>query len=793
MLINYIKVLFRNLKRNKTFSILNLLGLSAGWIAFILIMLYVKYEQSYDQQHEKKDRIYRVVMQELENYYFGTNYFCVTQAPLAPTLKEEFPTIVNAARVWWRSNAIVAVDDQTFFEPKVFGVDADAFSIFSFSVLAGNKEEFLKDKYTAVLTASIAAKYFGESNPIGQIIKYKDEHPFTVVGVIEDMPKNTHFQMDIIVDFETLTAVEDRPLDRWNNSSFYTYIALQEGESASVIEAQLPDFVKKYIDKEDKVETQLILQPLTEIYLKSKANFEIGPTNDSQKLSIYTIVAFLILLIAGINYINLSTAKGFKRAKEVGIRKTIGASRRNLVFQFLGESFALTCLSLALALAFINAILPSFSAFVGVDLSLSTLEQQWLIPFIAASCLSLAFFSGIYPSFVLSSFRPVEVLKSTLLVGSKKSILRNALVVTQFSISAILIISAIIISRQLHFIQEKDLGFSRDQILVVKIRDQKLLDEDLGIFKAELAKLPTVKNVASGSSLPNDFTSSSDADWPGKADEINIPLYTAYADHEYLNLFDMEVVEGRKFSRELGDDEQSMLLNETAVKVLGWDNPIGRQMITWRGDTASVVGVVKDFHQHSLQLAISPLQLFLGDYYAEDVAIKITSEDLATTLSSIKKVHDEFSNAYPFEYVFFDEVFAQAYEKDLKTSQMANWFTALIILIACLGLYGLSLFITELRVKEVGIRKVLGASVSSLLVLLSREFLQLVFLAFLIAIPISIYVMNQWLENFAYHISIGFTHFIWTLTAMLIITILTVGYRTLRAATNNPVEALAQE
>ncbi len=793
MLINYIKVLFRNLKRNKTFSVLNLLGLSAGWVAFILIMLYVKYEQSYDQQHEKKDRIYRVVMQELENYYFGTNYFCVTQALLAPTLKEEFPTIANAARVWWRSNAIVAVDDQPFFEPKVFGIDAEAFSIFSFKVLAGNKEKFLNDKYTAVLTASTAAKYFGESNPIGQVIKYKNEHPFTVVGVIEDMPKNTHFQMDVIVDFETLTVVEDRPLDRWNNSSFYTYIALQEGASASAIEAQLPGFVKKYIDKEEKEETRLILQPLTDIYLKSKANFEIGPTNDSQKLRIYSIVAFLILLIAGINYINLSTAKGFKRAKEVGIRKTIGASRRNLVFQFLGESFALTGLSLFLALAFINAILPSFSAFVGVELSLNTLEQQWLIPFIAISCLSLAFFSGIYPAFVLSSFRPVEVLKSTLLVGNKKSILRNALVVTQFSISAILIISAIIISRQLHFIQEKDLGFSRDQILVVKIRDQKLLDENMGVFKAELAKLPTVKNVASGSSLPNDFTSSSDADWPGKADEVNIPLYTAYADHEYLNLFDMEVVEGRKFSKELGDDEQRMLLNETAVKVLGWDNPIGRKMITWRGDTASVVGIVKDFHQHSLHLAISPLQLFLGDYYAEDVAIKIASEDLATTISSIKEVHDEFASAYPFEYAFFDEVFAQAYEKDLKTSQMANWFTALIILIACLGLYGLSLFITELRVKEVGIRKVLGASVSSLLLLLSKEFLQLIFLAFVIAIPISVYVMNQWLENFAYHISIGFTHFIWTLSAMLVITILTVGYRTLRAATNNPVEALAQE
>ncbi len=793
MLVNYLKVLFRNLKRNKTFSILNLLGLSAGWIAFILIMLYVKYEHSYDQYHEKKDRVYRVVMQELENYYFGTNYFCVTQAPLAPTLKEEFPIIANAARVWWRSNSIVAVGDQTYFEPKVFGIDGEAFSIFSFEVLAGNQAEFLKDKYTAVLTASTAAKYFGESNPIGQVIQYKKEHPFTVVGVIADMPKNSHFRMDVIVDFETLTTVEDRPLDRWNNSSFYTYIALEEGANASVIEEGMPAFVKKYIDKEDKIETKLILQPLTDIYLKSSANFEIGPTNDGQKLRIYTIVAFLILLIAGINYINLSTAKGFRRAKEVGIRKTIGASRKNLIFQFLGESFALTCVSLALALTIINVSLPSFSAFVGVELSLSTLNQQWLIPFIAISCVSLAFFSGIYPSFVLSSFRPVEVLKSTLLLGNRKSILRNALVVTQFSISAILIISAIIISRQLHFIQEKDLGFSKDQILVVKIRDQKLLEENLSVFKAELAKLPPVKNVASGSSLPNDFTSSSDANWPGKADELNIPLYTAYADHEYLNLFEMEVVEGRKFSKEHGDDEQSMLLNETAVKALGWDNPLGRKMITWRGDTASVVGIIKDFHQHSLHLAISPLQLFLGDYYAEDVVIKIAPEDLAATINSIKSVHDEFSNGYPFEYSFFDEVFAQAYEKDLKTSQMANWFTALIILIACLGLYGLSLFITELRVKEVGIRKVLGASVSSLLFLLSREFLQLIFLAFLIAIPISVYVMNQWLENFAYHISIGFTHFIWTLSAMLFITVLTVGYRTLRAATNNPVEALAQE
>lgn len=795
MLFHYLKVLLRTLWRNKTYTSLNILGLTGGMIAFLLIALYVQYEFSFDQYHTQKDRIYRVVKQQVGNEYMGTDHFAVTPAPLASTLQEEYPEVLAATHLFVRKNNLIGVGDQTYLENKVFGASQEIFDIFSIDIVSGNQAELLTRKYSGVISRSLAQKYFGDVSPIGQTIRYKDAHPFTVMGVMEDMPANGHFQIDLILDFEAMMDSEIPNMKSWRNSSFYTYCLLQEGTNPADLEAKFPALVAKYFNENyagiDEP-SRLYLQALPTIHLHSAINFEINPNGDIRTLRMLTLIAILILLIAGINYINLSTAKAFRRAREIGIRKTVGAQRGQLIIQFLGESFFLTGCSLLLALTVVHYLLPGFSNFVDRELSLSPFEQLWLTPFLLLTFLLVGLLSGTYPALILSAFQPLTTLKNNISSGQKKSFLRNTLVVTQFSVSAALIISTLVIARQLNFIQTKDLGFNREQVIVLNIRDFDLRKKT-PILKEELLKIPEVKMVSAATSMPNFFDSTTGADWPGRPEDVDIRLYTGLADYDYLDLFEMELVEGRGFSRAYGDESNSVLLNESALKALGWEEePLGRQMITWGGDTASVVGVLKDFHHNSLHLSITPMQLFFEEA-SRQIAVKVSGRNLPETIAAIEAAQQQFSPNYPVEYQFFEETFEATYRNEVRVGKMARWFTLLIIVIACLGLYGLSAFTLETRTKEVGIRKILGASVSSLLLLLSRNFLLLILLAFLIAAPVAYYLMAQWLQNFAYHIDIGFTVFIWTLAAMIAITLLTVGYKTLKAATNKPVEALQQE
>ncbi|PHN05073.1 ABC transporter permease [Flavilitoribacter nigricans] len=791
MLFHYSKILLRTLWRNKTYTALNLLGLTVGMIAFLLIMLYVQYEISFDQHNAQKDRIYRVIKREVGNAYFGTDYFAVTPAPLAPTLQEEFPEVEAATRIFKKREVLLSSDRFSALEPAVYGLAPETFDIFTFTAKAGDLASFRSGNSAAVLSASYARKYFGDADPIGQTLRYKGDHAFTVVGVIEDMPANAHFRMDVMVDFTTLAKLENRSLGNWQSSSFFTYFLLDDRADPDKLAAKLPELIGKYISpNEEESSTQFHLQPLLDIHLHSTANFDIGPTSDSQNLYIYALIAFLILLIACINYINLSTARSFRRAREVGIRKTVGAHKSHLILQFLGESFALSLGALVIAYAAVSYLLPGFSRFVGSELSLAPWKDPWLLPALTAIFGAVGLLSGAYPALVLSSFNPVSALKGKL-TGNRRSALRNVLVVTQFAVSAGLVISTLIITRQLKFIQEKDMGYQRDQIMVINLPDPALMD-DLPVLKAELAKIPEVRMVSSASSMPNSINSNSGAQWPGKPNDVDIMLYGGYVDYDYTKLFELELVAGRHFSREYGDESKSVLLNESAARALGWEEPLGKNLISWSGDTATVVGILKDFHQHSLHLSIAPLQLFFKDEEYQ-LAVKVSGSQLEETIGAIESTYKQFSRDYPFDYRLFDEVFAAAYTNDQKTATMANWFTLLIILIACLGLYGLSAFTTEMRIKEVGIRKVLGASVSSLIILLSRQYLSLVLLSFVIAIPLAYWVMSEWLNNFVYHISIGATIFLWTFFAMIAITLLTVGYKTFMAAIRRPVDAISTE
>jgi len=532
------------------------------------------------------------------------------------------------------------------------------------------------------------------------------------------------------------------------------------------------------------------LQELDRIHLHSDIHFDIAPTTDVKRLYIFSTIALLILLIACINYMNLATARAAMRAKEVGIRKVAGAHRYNLIVQFLGESMLFTFISLLLSLLIIALVLPFFEAFIELDLSINLYTNPKLFTLLLAICGFVGIVSGSYPAFALSAFKPITVLKGSFTKSVRGSKLRNVLVITQFAISGCLIMATLIVTQQLTFIHDKDMGYHRENIVTMKLNDWSLM-EKIPVFKEELNRVPGVIQVTSSSNYPNNITSSNEINWPGKPEEINWAIYTGRVDYNFIDLYDIEIIEGRNFSREFGDENGAVLLNETAAKSLEWDNPIGRELSNWR-DTCTIVGIMKDFHQHSLHQKIMPLQLFFNDnqWY---VSMKISGENIEETLEGIKKTKESFSDKYPFNYTFFDDEFDNAYKTEQKTEKMARWFTFITIIIACLGLYGLAAFTAEQRIKEVGIRKVLGAPIFHLVYLLSRDFTWLVLISFLISTPISYFSMKGWLNDFAYHINIGVVTFLVTLIVMLLVAWVTVSYRTFRVANSNPVNSLRDE
>ncbi len=793
MLINNFKIILRSFRKNTSYTFLNILGLTSGLVVFILITLYTSYELSYDSQHENSDRIFRVYQRQKGNIYQGSDRFAVTAIPMAPALMADYPEVAYATRFDDFYNVLIKANDETFLEPNLYATDPETFKMFTFEVLHGELESFLVEKNTAVLAESAAIRLFGKTDVVGEIIHFRNEHPMTVVGVIKDMPENSHFVMSIILQFESVSQILERNMTRWNNNSYYTYLMLVEGADVKELQSKMPEFRAKYADDpidEDGQSTTFTLQPLPEVHFTQGVNFDIAPSSDPQKLYIYLGIAFMVLIIAGINYVNLATARSIDRTKEIGIRKVVGAQSGNLIFQFLLESFLLVFFSMVLSMVLLLLILPPFSQFIDRPLSLDFSEPLlWL--FLLVLAVGLSVLAGLYPSWILKSFKPVAALKGKGEIKQRGGLFRNVLVVFQFAISSGLIISATVLSEQLRFIQNKDMGYVRDQIVVINIRDRSIRDQ-ISVFNDEIRKIPGVVSVAGGSSLPNNISSSTNARWPGKDKDLTVPIYTGRVDYDYFDLFEMEFVAGRPFDREIESDKNAVVLNQSAVKAIGWDEPLGKQYITNNGDTGRVIGILKDFNQHSLRLDIEPLQLFFRESHSR-IAVKIEGDNLKEALNSIEESFNGFNPEYPFSYNYFDDIFDRAYLSDIKTGKLAQWFTLLTILVACLGLYGLAAHKVQQRIKEVGVRKVLGASVTSILGLLSRDFIKLLIIAFLIAAPLAYYVMDGWLNGFAFHITIGGLTLFVTLAMMILVAGLTVGYRTYRAAVRNPVEALRDE
>jgi putative ABC transport system permease protein len=798
---NYLVVAWRNLKKGKAYSALNILGLAVGMAVFILILLFVRYELSYDRYHENGRNIYRVVQEQPGNYYLGSNVFAVTPGPLAAAMVQDFPEVLKATRIDDWSDVLVRVGEKTFLEKKVHWSDPQTFEIFSFPIIRGDRASALKNPSSVLLSESAAARLFGYADPVGRTIimqAYEMDSEFRVAGVFRNIPVNSHFVMDIVAPFETMGKIQEIDLTRWGSNSYYTYVLLRDGADPRALEAKLVPFIAKYEAergwKHEDQHSRYFLQALNRIHLHSRANFDMGLIGDARFVLLFASIAVLVLVIACVNYMNLATARSLKRAREVGLRKVVGAGKAQLVRQFLGDSVALTSSAVILAVGLVLAALPSFRAFVERDIAFNPFRDLALMPALVFLAAVVGVVAGSYPAFFVSAFRPVAALKGSGASRAKGRGFRNALIVFQFAASIALIVCTLGVRNQLRYIRNTDMGYDRDQILVLVPRGG--IRTGLEAFKTELRRNPAVLGVASSSCLPNNVTSSTSANWPGRPEDLEIPIYLIEADYDFADLYGLKLSQGRDFSRDFPSDARgAFLINESAQKALGWDDPVGREFSHNQRNkaTGKIVGVLKDFHMHSLHLPIMPLYVFLDPARTNRISIKIRGGNISETLAFVRKTWERFAPEYPFEFSFFDEIFDRAYRVERRLGTMFSAFAGLAVLIACLGLLGLASFTAEQKTKEIAIRKVLGASSSGIVVLLSREFLKWVVAANLVAWPIGYFAMRTWLQNFAYRIDLTISMFLGSALAAFFIAAAVISVQTYRAATANPAESMRYE
>ena len=796
MVKNYLKIAFRNLFKQKLYAVVNIVGLAVGLACVILILRYVQYELSFDTFHEKADQIHRIVQRQPGNVFLGSDHFAVTPAPLAQTLVSEFPEVLYATTID-SYNALLSHSDQHFYEDGL-RADEHVFQVFTFPMIQGNPETALAEPNTIVLTASLAAKIFGDEDPMGKILIHQNEDPFTVTGVIEDVPANAHFTFSYITSIRSQeNYVSNLERNSWNSNSWFTYFVVQEDVSQDQLQAKMPAFTQKYLaDDEDDPDdpnerNQYIVQALTSIHLYSHVNFEMSANNDIKYIYLFSAIALVILLIACVNYMNLATARSITRAKEVGMRKVVGAHRGQLIRQFIGESMLMVFFALVLALILVHVLLPIFGRLVERDLALNYAEEGWLLLGLGGIGLVVSLFAGSYPALFMSALRPIHVLKGALGRGVRRSRLRSLLVVGQYTISIVLVIGSLVIYQQLRFIQNKELGYDREHVVVMPIRD-RAVRQNTETIKNELRRHADVISVSTSSHLPARIASSTTVErWEGSSEGDELAIYQANIDYDFLDVFELELAEGRNYSRDFPSDTVgAFLLNETAVKALGWDTAIGKQFHYWRTD-GPVIGVVKDFHMHSLHQPIQPLMLRLGGW-VRHLSVKIRPQDIPGTLDFLEETMAQFS-PYPFEYEFLDETFDQLYKTELRLGEAFGYFTLLALLIASMGLFGLAAFAAERRTKEIGVRKVMGASVPGVILLLSKGFTKLVAVAFVLAAPVAYFAMNHWLEDFAYRVDLSWPIFVVAGLAALLVSWLSVGYQSMKAARVNPVESLRYE
>ena len=794
MLKNYFKIAIRNLRKYKGYMFVNIVGLAAGIAVCLLIFQYVSHELSYDRYHEKSDHIYRITMKRTDTHY------AVTPSMISPTLQRLYPEIKSGVRIYNSGSyrpLTIRRDDRIFEERSFAYADSSLFDIFSFDLLAGNPETALTRPNTIVINRDMARKYFGDESPVGKSLQVNDRE-FEVTGVMDKIPANSHFRFDFFASMNTLgdwTVLHD---NAWRAANFYTYMVIDESASVMQIQQNVNDYLNSRLADNDFVTSlELQFEPLTDIHLYSEVQNDIAVQGDIRYVFAASAIAVLILLIACINYMNLATARSVRRSREVGIRKVLGSDRRRLIGQFFGETAFMTSLALLVSILLAELFIPWFNRLTGKTLSVNYSSLQFWTMLLGTGSL-VTLIAGSYPALMLSSFKPAVVLKGTNVAGGN-SRLRKALVVFQFAASVFLIITTLVIYRQVNFFQQKELGYKQDNVLVLTASNE--VETRFDAFRSELVKVPGAVGAAMASQTPTNIRAGYGLDVEGLEEEQNFIVKGLRVNPDLTEILNIEMAAGQPFTRgdfdrantEQDDPQYTFLANESTARYYGLkpEELVGRRA-TLSGRTGIIKGVVKDFHFTSLHQPISPLIMFPQDGFNR-LMISFKTTDVQQTLADTRKLWSRMFPQQPFDYRFLDQEYNALYQQEIRAGNTFISFAVLAIFIACLGLVGLASYMLERRTREIGVRKVLGATATHILTLFSRDFVMLVMLGYLIALPLSWYAMNRWLQNFAYRIEPGLMIFLAAGGLVVILTLATVSYHALKAVRLDAVQSLKRE
>ncbi|MEP6950767.1 MAG: ABC transporter permease [Ginsengibacter sp.] len=807
MIKNYFKTAFRNLVKNKFYTFINITGLAVGIATCLLILLYVLDELSYDRYNVNAGRIYRVN----NEVRFGYNHFDLAIAPamMGPTMVKEFPQVEQYTRIQWYGSFMVRKGNEILREDRVAYGDSTLFDVFSLHMIAGDPKTALKEPHSLVLNESMAKKYFNSTDVVGKNMLINDTGNYKITAVIKDIPEQSHF------NFHFFVATSEKPdsrNDNWLSENWSTYILLKKNADVKKLEPELNKMMDRYVGPELKGVTNLTLDefhksggyvrasltPLTDIHLHSNKTGELEGNGNVQFVYIFSAIAMFILLIACVNFMNLSTARSSNRAKEVGVRKVLGSLRKNLVQQFLTESVLISFVSMIFAVLIAWMLLPYFNQLTGKSILATKLFQPKMLLSLLMLMLAVGLLAGSYPAFFLSAFQPIDVLKGKLAAGFKRSWLRNGLVIFQFFISIILIIGTVVIYNQLNYIRAKDIGFNRNQVLVINNTDA--LGDQAKTFRNELLQISGVQKATMTGYLPTDYDRSNDAFFtsPALDPKSAIAMQVWEVDENYIPTLDMKLLEGRNFSLQFLTDSTGIIINEAAAKFLATKDLLNKKIYriadlkTKKLDEYHIIGVIKNFNFSSLRDVVTPLVLRFGKDNI-NISVRINASDIPAVIALIKNKWQTMAPEQPIDYSFMDEQFNKLYTTEQKTGQIIITFALLAIIIACLGLFGLVTYAAEQRTKEIGIRKVLGANVRNIVTMIARDFLTLVIIASVIAFPVAWWAMNKWLQDFAYRINISWWIFVVAGLLAVIIALATIIFQAIKAAIANPVKSLRTE
>lgn len=799
MLFNYLKVALRNISKQKFYSLINILGLAIGLAICLIIMLFIKDELSYDRHHSNADRIYRALM------VWGKQNGEGMRSPigpyrLLPALKTDFPELDEVIRIVSASGSLVTYENVDYQEEHMFFADKELFKMFDYELLQGDEETALAEPFTMILSESTAKKYFGTQDPMGKSLIVDGDQNVMITGVFKDNAHNSHLTADIFVSMETgKTVFNQLVLNNWGEGSSYTYILLPEGTTAGHLAERIPAFLEKNMGEGSSEGVGIDLQKMTDIHLYSNLPGEIQANSDIRYIYISSAIALFIILLASINYMNLATARSIKRALEIGVRKTLGAPRAALIGQFLSESVMIAVFSLVLAFALALLSLPAFNSFMDKQLTLNPLVNPEILLFFVGLTLLVGVISGSYPAFYLSSFQAMGVIRENFSQGTS-GLLRKFLVIFQFAISIILIFATVVVFRQWDFLKHKDLGMNQENLIMVPIPD---LDQYQSL-KTQLLANPNILDVgASNKQLTGRLSSNlgfkAEQYEPDPNGNNSIKIVTT--DHDFLRTLDVEFAAGRNFSREfVSDDTSAFILNQAAVDKIGWEDAIGKWFETsefnnggWVPRTGKVIGVIKNYNHESLYNDVQPVAYYVSKTWLNWITIRLSGNNMTETMADIKTKWVQFASEELYDFSFLDDRIDEMYRTEERFFNIFTFFTLLAIFIAGMGILGLSAFMAEQRTKEIGVRRVFGASTGSLVLLLTKEFSRLLIIGFIISAPLAYWLLEDWLQDFTYRIQIGWLPFVAAGLVAVFMTFLTSGFQSLRAAMGSPIEALKYE